>query len=164
MLSSTWRSYLRFSFAVHLSSFITLFLCYLVVASPASAQVTSSPSGIIFKAPGTATLTITVPSGTTLGSATVLTLGAPNLDFTAIASGTTCPNVTSGTCTVEVQFQPTAAGRRQGSVVLNDAKNNTLLNISLDGQGNSALAGFSPSTISTFAGNGTGGSGGPATS
>lgn len=164
MLSSTWRSYLRFSFAVHLSTFIALFLCYLVVASPASGQVTSSPTGVIFSAPGTATLTITVPSGTTLGSATVLTLGAPNLDYTAVASGTTCPNVTSGTCAVEVQFAPTAPGRRQGSVVLNDPNGNTLLNISLDGAGSFPVAGFAPRTISTFAGGGTGGSGGLATS
>ncbi|MGH9687329.1 MAG: choice-of-anchor D domain-containing protein [Candidatus Acidiferrales bacterium] len=133
------------------------------MASPASAQVTATPATEIFKAPGTQTFSISVPSGTTLGSVSVLTLGAPNLDFTAVAGGTTCPNVTAGTCTVEVQFQPTQAGRRQGSVVVSDPNGNMLLSISLDGAGSQPMLGFAPGVVSTFAGGGTGGITGQAT-
>jgi len=128
-----------------------------------SAQVTANPGLAIFKTPGTIVFTITVPSGTTIASTSVLTLGAPNLDFTAVPAGTTCPNVVSGSCKVEVQFQPTAPGRRQGAVVLSDPGGNALLSISLDAAGTEPLVGFGP-TISTFAGRGTGGDGGQATS
>lgn len=133
-------------------------------APPAPAQVsplTAKPSLEIFKAPGTVTFTITVPSGTTLGGFSVLTKGAPNLDFTSVASGTSCPNVVAGSCTIEVQFQPTAPGRRQGIVELNDASGNALLNISLDAAGTGPLAAFGPGTISTFAGATSAGGSGP---
>jgi large repetitive protein len=145
---------------------LTLCFCFLALAGPSAAQsqVTSTPTGEIFTAPGTQTFSITVPSGVTLGSVSVLTLGALNLDFTEVAGGTTCPNVTAGTCTVEVQFQPTAPGRRQGCVDLNDPSGKTLLAISLDGSGTEALTAFTPSTISTVAGGGTGAVSGTATS
>lgn len=150
----------------HIFVFLALWFCFFAMAWPSAAQsqLTSTPTGEIFKAPGTQTFSITVPSGITLGSVSVLTLGAPNLDFTEVAGGTTCPNVTAGTCTVEVQFQPTAPGRRQGCVDLNDPSGKTLLAISLDGSGPGALTAFTPSTISTVAGGGTGGLNGPATS
>jgi len=137
----------------------------LVLAPQVSAQVTANPSLEIFSAPGaTVVFTITVPSGTTLGSFSVLTLGAPNLDFSSVAAGTTCPNVVAGTCKIEVLFQPAAPGRRQGAVVLNDPSGSVLLSVSLDGAGNGALVAFGPGIISTFAGSGTGGDGGPAVS
>ena len=87
----------------------------------------------------------------------MLTLGAPNLDFTEVAGGTTCPSVSGGICTVEVQFQPKVAGRRQGSLVVSDIAGNVLVTVSLNGNGAGAMAGFAPSAISTFAG-GSGGS------
>ena len=163
--------YFRCAFPLSIRTFVTLltFVCVIGVSAwPLTAQaqtaVTSTPANVIFAAPGTQTFSISVPAGTTLGSVSVLTLGAPNLDFTEVAGGTTCPNVTSGTCTVEVQFQPTAPGRRQGAVVLDDPSGNTLLAISLDGTGTEALTAFTPSMISTLAGGGTGGVGGQATS
>ncbi|MBL0212878.1 MAG: hypothetical protein IPQ07_03270 [Myxococcales bacterium] len=58
---------------------------------------------------------------------------------------------------MEVQFQPTVAGRRQGAVVISDIAGNVLVTVSLNGNGARAMAGFAPSAISTFAG----GSGGP---
>ncbi|MGH9718074.1 MAG: hypothetical protein ACRD4R_15290 [Candidatus Acidiferrales bacterium] len=140
-------------------------VCFLAIASPVSAQVTATPANAIFKASGsTQTFTIDVPSGTTLGKVAVLTLGAPNLDFTELPGGTTCPNVTEGSCTVEVEFQATAPGRRQGSVLLSDTEGNMLLSISLDGTGTLPMTAFAPSIITTFAGGGTAGDGGPATS
>ncbi|MGH9740467.1 MAG: choice-of-anchor D domain-containing protein [Candidatus Acidiferrales bacterium] len=164
MSSSTRWKYFHAAFPVHLLTLLILAVCSLGIASRASAQVTSTPANKIFKTPGTQTFSISVPSGTTLGSVSVLTLGAPNLDFTEVAGGTSCPNVTAGACTVEVQFQPTAAGRRQGSVVLSDASGNMLLSISLDGTGTQPMAAFTPGIISTFAGGGTGEITGQATS
>jgi len=142
----------------------SIFVSLLLLAPQASAQasqLTASPSLEIFNAPGTVTFTITVPSGTTLGSFAVLTKGAPNLDFTSVAAGTSCPNVVAGTCTIAVQFQPTAPGRRQGIVEVNDTNGNALLNISLDAAGTGALAAFGPGTMSTFAGAASAGGSGP---
>ncbi len=149
MLFRTRFGYVRPAVAVHLSTLLSIFVCLLVIASPLSAQVTSTPGDAIFSAPGTiGTFSITVPSGTTLGGISVLTLGAPNLDF-LLTSGTTCPTVTAGTCTIMVQFEPTAPGRRQGMIVLTDPSGNTLATVSLDGTGPGALAAFGPGTIST---------------
>jgi len=128
------------------------------------AQVTAKPSDEIFTKPGTAVLTFTVAPGTTIGSVSVLTMGAPILDYTSVAAGTSCPNVVAGACTVEVQYQPTAPGRRHGAVVLSDPSGKILLTVSLTAPGHLALAGFGPAMISNFAGTGTGGDGGPAIS
>ncbi|MGH9573047.1 MAG: choice-of-anchor D domain-containing protein [Candidatus Acidiferrales bacterium] len=86
----------------------------------------------------------------------VLTFGAPNLDFTPVSAGTTCPNVISGTCAVELQFQPTKPGRRQGVVLVTDPSGKTLLSVSLDGAGTGPVVGFAPSTISTLVGGSAG--------
>jgi hypothetical protein len=48
--------------------------------------------------------------------------------------------------------------------VLSGPSGNVLLSVSLDAAGDAALAAFGPGIISTFAGNGTGGDGGPAIS
>lgn len=154
MLNRIRSRYVHAAIAVRLSILLSLSAFVLLLGtSPLSAQVTSTPGYVIFGAPGaTETFAIAVASGTTLGSFSVLTLGAPNLDFNSVASGTTCPTVTAGTCTIEVVFQPTTAGRRQGMVVLTDPSGNTLQTISLDGDGTGPLAAFDPGIISTFIG------------
>ena len=160
MIIRNWRGNVHSAFAVRLSALLSIFAFLLLIAPQLSAQVTASPALEIFSAPGTATFTITVSSGTTLGSFAVLTLGAPNLDFTSVPAGTTCPNVVAGSCKIEVQFQPTAPNRRQGAVVLSDPVGNVLLSVSLDAAGDSALAAFGPGIVSTFAGTGTPGNSG----
>lgn len=150
------------TFAFRSTTLAAAFAGLLLFASPSRAQVTSTP-GIAILAPGaTKTFTIQVPPGTNFAKFVVVTFGAPNLDFTEVAAGTTCPTLTSGSCTIEVQFQPTVPGRRQGAALLTDPSGNTLLSISLDGAGSGPMAAFAPSSISTFAGGGTGGDGGPA--
>ncbi len=153
----------RSSRSMHFSILLTALVALLGSAATVSAQVYAGPGNAILAPGATRTFTITVPSGTTLGAVSVLTFGAPNLDFTSVPTGTTCPNVTGGTCTVEVQFQPKAPGRRQGVVLLTDPSGNALLTVSLDGAGTGAVAAFAPSIISTLAGGGTGGDGGAAT-
>jgi len=151
------------AFPIRFSSQLVVFAAILLLTPRLSAQVTSTPNLQIFSAPGaTQVFTVAVSSGTTLGSFAVLTLGAPNLDFVSVAAGTSCPNVVAGACTIEVKFQPTAAGRRQGAIVLKDPSGNVLLAVSLDGAGKGPQVGFGPGIISTFAGSGTGSDGGPA--
>jgi large repetitive protein len=165
MMNKIWRKYVQPSFAVRLSIQSGIFAFLLLIAPKLSAQVASNPALEIFSAPGTTqAFSITVASGTTLGSFSVLTLGAPNLDFTSVPAGTSCPNVVAGACTINVQFQPTAPGRRQGMIVLKDLSGKVLLVVSLDGSATGPMAGFGPGIISTFAGNGTAGDGGLATS
>jgi large repetitive protein len=160
-----WRNCASRPFAIRFLILSGIFGSTLLIAPRLSAQVTANPSSQIYSSPGTtAVFTITVPSGTALGSFSVLTLGAPNLDFNSVPAGTTCPNVVAGSCKVEVQFQPTAPGRRQGMLVLKDPSGTVLLGVSLDGTGKGPLAGFGPGIISTFAGSGSGSDGGQAAS
>lgn len=165
MLNRIRSRYFHPAFLVRLSTLLNISVCLLAFAPRSSAQVTSTPALAIFSAPGAKQVfTITVPSGATLTSFSVLTLGAPNLDFMSVPAGTTCPNLTAGKCQIEVLFQPTVPGRRQGMVVLSDPSGNVLLGVSLDGAGNGPMSAFGPAPISTFAGGGTGGDGGPAAS
>ncbi len=99
-------------------------------------------------------ISFTVPSGITLGGISALTLGAPNLDFTV--TGGTCANATTNTsCTVQVQFLPTAVGTRQGALVLSDQSGNTLILVLLVGTGTGPMVAFGPGIITTVAGNGS---------
>jgi MYXO-CTERM domain-containing protein len=149
--------------AARFSTLLVVTASILLVAPRSAAQVTASPGMKIFGTAGaSAVITIAVPAGTTLGSFSVLTMGAPNLDFTSVPAGTTCPDVVAGTCKVEVQFAPTTTGRRHGALVLSDPAGHALLSVSLVGTGSRALLAFGPGVISTFAGSGTGGDGGAA--
>src|SRR5579863_1365929 len=90
MSNKIWIRYVNSAFAMRLSIRLGILVCGLLIAPRLSAQVIANPELEIFSAPGaTQVFTISVPSGTTLASFSVLTLGAPNLDFNAVASGTT---------------------------------------------------------------------------
>jgi hypothetical protein len=126
-------------------------------ASQLSAQVTASPSLVNFgqvavgAATGsTQTVTFTIPSGLTLGGASVVTQGAANLDFTALASGTTCAAGVSGSCTVQVQFLPLVAGVRQGAVALTGQGGNALITVPVVGIGSGPQMAFGPGTMTTI--------------
>ena len=67
------------------------------------------------------TLTFTFDASATLGSTSVVTQGAPNLDFADAGTGTCkagLPTANGDTCTVDVTFTPTLAGIRYGAAVL----------------------------------------------
>ena len=98
---------------------------------------------------------------------TALTMGAPNLDFQI--SNTTCgPSMgVGGTCQFTVTFKPTAPGTRYGAIEVLNATGAVAAVAYLSGTGLGPLAGFTPGTITTVAGNGTAGfsgDNGPATS
>ncbi len=82
-----------------------------------------------------------------LGAVKVLTRGTQNLDFIS-GSGTTCNSSTtaSTSCSVQVNFLPTAAGLRDGAVVLFDTSLNPILTLPLYGWGDAPLAALSPNT------------------
>ena len=153
------RNYIRPAFAVRLSILLSI-PCVLLLAPRLGTKVDCYPGFKIFSAPDEKQVfAITVPFGTTLANFSVLTLGAPDLDFQSVPHGTNCPNVVSGTCTIEVQFRPTALGRRQGAVVLKDARGDILQTVALTGFSKGPMAAIDAGVISTFAGNGNKGDG-----
>lgn len=101
--------------------------------------------------PATQTVTVSLQASGTVAKVAVLTMGAPNLDFTE--SGTdSCVTLSSGSCTVTVAFAPKYPGARNGAVVLLDAGNNILGTEYLSGIGEGSLGVMIPGAISTVAG------------
>ncbi|MFL6351961.1 MAG: choice-of-anchor D domain-containing protein [Bryobacteraceae bacterium] len=111
------------------------------------------PSGQASPAPCSETLTLNynVTGDGTLGNApTVVTQGAPNLDFT-LAGGSTCTgDVAAGSsCTVNLTFAPRAPGLRMGVVQLADASANLLGTTSVYGEGKGPAVAFDPGVQKT---------------
>jgi large repetitive protein len=111
------------------------------------------PSGQASPAPCTQTLTLNynITESGTFGSApTVVTQGAPNLDFT-LAGGSTCTgDVAAGSsCAVNVTFAPRAPGMRMGAVELADASGNLLATTLVYGDGQGPAVAFDPGVQST---------------
>ena len=115
------------------------------------AQTTFPPTAVGTATPATQTVTVSLQTAGTVARVEVLTVGAPNLDFTE--SGTdNCANLSSGSCQVTVAFAPKYPGPRNGAVVLLDAGNNTLGTASITGIGQGSLAVMIPGAISIVAG------------
>jgi sugar lactone lactonase YvrE len=106
------------------------------------------PSGQGSATPCSQTLTLNynVTAGGTLGTApTVVTQGAPNLDFTLV-SGSTCTGdvVAGSSCTVNMTFAPRAPGPRMGALELADASGNLLATTLVYGEGKGPAVAFDP--------------------
>ncbi len=101
----------------------------------------------------TQTGTIVVPSDFTLGSISVVTEGAPNLDFN-YASGGTCTVGTAYTsgqsCTVNYTFAPIAPGQRIGAILLVDSAGTTQATQYMSGVGIGPEAALTPGVITSF--------------
>ena len=114
---------------------------------------------------GKQTLTFTLAGGT-IGVPQVLTMGVPNLDFIDAGTGSCTTNGTSHTyiignsCTVDVTFTPTRPGTRNGAVELTNSSGAVIATAYIYGTGNGPQVAFGPGTITTVAGNRTGGYGG----
>jgi sugar lactone lactonase YvrE/plastocyanin len=114
----------------------------------------------------TFTIVFSFSTGSTVGGAGVLTLGASGKDFQRLASDSitsgTCPVSSSAayksgdSCMVNVTFDPQAPGVRNGAVVLYDTSTppNTLARLPIYGTGIAPAIAFAPGTISTVAGTG----------
>lgn len=104
----------------------------------------------------TVSLIFSFDSAGTIGTPSVVTQGAPNLDFTDAGTGTCDTNGTSKSyntgdaCTVDVTFKPTAPGTRYGAVVLSNASGTPIATAYVFGTGIGPLANFPPGTQSTI--------------
>jgi sugar lactone lactonase YvrE len=107
--------------------------------------------------PATTSLTFTFGTSTTIAPPAVLTLGAPNLDFTDAGTGTCTTNGTSHSysvgdgCTVNVTFTPKFAGPRYGGVTLTNASGALIASAYLSGVGTGPQVTFSPAVQTTVA-------------
>src|SRR5271170_4629979 len=114
-------------------------------------NVNVCPAGQTTPAPCSNTLTLNYNLGpnTTIGGIQILTLGAPNLDFTE--GSTTCVN-TGGSgisCVVSVAFAPLGPGVRNGAVQFTNDSNAVLATTFIYGLGQGPAVGFSPSAQTT---------------
>lgn len=98
----------------------------------------------------TLTLNVMIGSSVTFGSVQAFTQGAPALDFTVAATTCVSGTTTNAACTVNIQFLPTAAGFREGTVVLysNATPAVPILSIPVYGMADAPLATLSPGTAS----------------
>ena len=110
------------------------------------------PAGQTSPAPCNQTLTLNynVAATTTFGTTSIVTQGAPNLDF-QLGSGSTCAGTISagGTCTVNVAFAPLAPGARMGAVQQFDNSGDVLATAMVHGIGQGPIISFSPSIQTT---------------
>lgn len=103
------------------------------------------------------TLRYTFGSSVSLGSIAVLTQGASGLDFADTRTGTCETNglpysyAAGASCTVNVDFTPTAAGIRNGAVELEDNSGNPIATAYLQGVGLGPQINFLPNTESVVA-------------
>jgi large repetitive protein len=90
------------------------------------------------------TVRFNVTAGGTLGTPKVLTLGAPNLDFTLTSNTCTGDVAANTTCSVGISFTPTAPGERKGAVQIFDQSGNLLASTNVFGIGTAPAIAFSP--------------------
>ena len=126
-----------------------------IVAPPGASGFgnTSIPNQNIGSSSAVIPLTITFSTSETLGSISVLTGGAPNLDFLN-AGGGTCAIGTSYTantsCTVNITFTPRYSGTRNGAVVLYDNNGNLIATGYLEATGIGPQSSFLPGTLTSI--------------
>lgn len=96
------------------------------------------------------TLTFNIDSSGTFGAPVALTQGSPNLDFSVTANSCSGLLASGSTCTVTVQFAPTAAGARNGAIELTDASGSVLATAYVHGIGQGPQLAFSPGIQSTM--------------
>jgi large repetitive protein len=123
------------------------------LVSPMGAQTltTFAATAVGTMTPATQAVTASLQNAGTVAKVEVLTLGAPNLDFTE-SGADNCVGISSGSCSVTVAFAPKYPGPRNGAVVLLDGSNNTLGTAYLTGIGQGSLGVMVPGTISIVAG------------
>lgn len=123
----------------------------IVCASTAVSQPVSLGS-VSIGSSVTSAVTITIPDATTLASVSVLTMGAPNLDFTDAGDDTCIAGqsfAAGSTCTVNVAFSPKFSQMRSGAVVLADA-NGIVATMLVEGTGVGPQLSFQPPVQSRF--------------
>ena len=134
--------------------FCAFLFTMLLVIFPVDAALAQNFGAVNVGASTTATIPVTMLTAGTLGTISVVTQGAENLDFTN-AGGGTCAVGTAyavnATCTVNVDFAPKLSGIRYGGVVLFDGAGNMLANTLVNGNGSGPQVIFPSGTESTIA-------------
>jgi YVTN family beta-propeller protein len=136
------------------SSTLTVLMASLGAAAVNFGNVNICPAGQTTPAPCSQTLTLNYNVNadvTFAANPTVVTQGAPNLDFTL--SSTTCTGAVSAgsSCTVNVTFAPLAPGVRMGAVQLLDNSSNLLVTTMIPGIGQGPAIAFGPGAQTTVA-------------
>ena len=100
----------------------------------------------------TQTLNVTIGFGTTFGSVQAFTQGTAALDFTVTATTCVAGTTTNAACTVNIQFLPTAAGFRKGTMVIynNATPAAPIISVPLYGMADAPLATLSPGAASVI--------------
>ena len=118
------------------------------------------PSGLTTPAPcsETFTLSFNIAAGTTIASVSILTTGAPKLDFQAQAGDTSTTLCTpqiypsATTCTVDVTFAPIYPGARTGAVQILDGSGSVVAETNIYGIGLGPAIVFTPANQSSLTG------------
>lgn len=132
------------------------------VALTASSSMTDAQTAFVFpnQAVGATAqvlpVTVTIQTAGTLGTIQVLTQGVPNLDFIKSTTGTCVVSSTyvSGSCTVNISFNPKYPGLRSGAILLLDQSGHTMATQILSGTGIGSLSVVVSGEINTLAGDG----------
>ena len=128
---------------------LTLAAILVVAVFSAGANAQANLGSVKIGSSKTAAATVSFLSAGKLEGISVVTQGAPGLDFTN-AGGGTCTVGTAyaakATCTVKVSFSPRRSGTRYGAAVLTDADKNVLATAYLQGNGQGPQTVFAPGT------------------
>jgi hypothetical protein len=144
------------------SGWIAAFVVILLTTAGAHAQTNFGLQPVGAKS-GATTVNVTLPSGGTVSSMEVLTLGVPGttnplLDFQAASGGFTCVSsvtlAANGTCQQSVTFDPTTPGLRIGAVELFDSGGDVLGTTLVSGTGLGGLGVLVPANTAPVAGDG----------
>ena len=127
-----------------------------LASSGGSAAATVIPASNIGTAGAAFPVTLTFSAAGTVGTVSVLTQGAANLDFTDAVTGDTCTGAytVAATCTVNVVFTPRYPGQRSGAVQLADGDGNILATAYIQGVGTGPQVVFSKNNVQTSLGGG----------
>jgi len=105
-----------------------------------------------------ASVPVTFTQAGTIASVRILTKGIANLDYTAGTGAATCTTgagfLAAQSCTLSVNFTPTAPGLRAGAIVLLDSSGTPLGTTFLNGMASGPIVAMIPGVINTAAGSG----------
>jgi sugar lactone lactonase YvrE len=133
---------------------LPLLATLLVSASVASAQLApggpidfgSSPVGT----PVTESITFQATTLTTVGAISILTNGAPNLDYTVQSTTCTGTIIPPNGCSVTIRFTPTQIGERNGALLVTDLTHNVVNKTFLHGIGTGSSFAMAPTTVTAL--------------
>lgn len=99
------------------------------------------------------TITVSNTGSATLNFTNIQLTGVNANQYQIVSAGTTCQvgvpvSAPSGTCSIEVEFAPTAAASANAAVTLTDDANPTTQSVTLTGTGTGAVASYSANSMS----------------